>query len=247
MKRWMKVTLTLVVLTALTVALYFVGFQGDWIKPLVEGTGAFGYIIFLLIMIPIVVFMCFVPATTFTFTLLGTQLFGAVPGFIVCAIGCWISSMIMFTIGDKAGEPLVDWMIGKESRIKTQNMISDRATVLVPFMLLFPFFPDDAICMVAGLTKMKYWYFGVTSALTRTIGIGVTAFLGSGVLDYASFGVFEWIVFINMAIIDVVLVWCLSGILEKWLKKYRSKKEQKKLEELEKLLEEEKQDAGCHE
>lgn len=247
MKRWLKITLTLFILIALTLAMYFIGFKGDWIKPLVEGAGFWGYIIFLLIMIPIVVFMCFVPATTFTFTLLGTQLFGALPGFIVCAIGCWISSMLMFMIGDKAGEPLVDWMIGKDARIKTQNMISDRATVLVPFMLMFPFFPDDAICMVAGLTKMKYWYFGVTSALTRTIGIGVTAFLGSGILDYASFGSFEWIVFINIALIDVILVWKFSGTVEKWLKQYRTKQEQKKLKELEDLIEKEKQDVGTNE
>ena len=42
MKRWIKILLTVVLFIALTVALYFVGFKGDWIKPIVESTGFFG-------------------------------------------------------------------------------------------------------------------------------------------------------------------------------------------------------------
>ena len=51
MKRWIKISLTSVLFIALTVALYFVGFQGDWIKPIVESTGFFGYIIYILIQV----------------------------------------------------------------------------------------------------------------------------------------------------------------------------------------------------
>ena len=83
MKRWIKILLTVLLFIALTVALYFVGFKGDWIKPIVESTGFFGYIIYIIIQVIITTLMTFVPATTFTFTLLATGLFGPVIGFIV--------------------------------------------------------------------------------------------------------------------------------------------------------------------
>ena len=226
MKRWIKILLTVVLFIALTVALYFVGFKGDWIKPIVESTGFFGYIIYIIIQVVITTLMTFVPATTFTFTLLATGLFGPVIGFIVSAIGCFLSSMLMFFIGDKLGEPFVDWLIGKDIRIKTQERVSGRATVLVPFMLACPFFPDDAICMVSGLTKMKYWYFAICALLCRTIGVGVTAFLGGDILNYSSFSILDWFLFINIIIIDIVLIWKLSTKVEEIVNKRKQIKDQ---------------------
>ena len=226
MKRWIKILLTVVLFIALTVALYFVGFKGDWIKPIVESTGLFGYIIYIIIQVVITTLMTFVPATTFTFTLLATGLFGPVIGFIVSAIGCFLSSMLMFFIGDKLGEPFVDWLIGKDIRIKTQERVSGRATVLVPFMLACPFFPDDAICMVSGLTKMKYWYFAICALLCRTIGVGVTAFLGGDILNYSSFSILDWFLFINIIIIDIVLIWKLSTKVEEIVNKRKQIKDQ---------------------
>lgn len=226
MKRWIKISLTAVLFIALTVALYFVGFKGEWIKPIVESAGFFGYVIYILIQIVITTLMTFVPATTFTFTLLAAGLFGPLTGFIVSAIGCFLSSMLMFLIGDKLGEPFVDWLIGKDARIKAQNMVSGRATVLVPVMLACPFFPDDAICMVAGMTKLKYWYFAIVAAICRTIGVGVTAFLGGDVLNYASFSILDWFLFINIVIIDAILVWKLSTKVEHWINKRKQLKQE---------------------
>lgn len=230
MKRWIKILLTVLLFIALTVALYFVGFKGDWIKPIVESTGFFGYIIYIIIQVIITTLMTFVPATTFTFTLLATGLFGPVIGFIVSAIGCFLSSMLMFFIGDKLGEPFVDWLIGKDIRIKTQERVSGRATVLVPFMLACPFFPDDAICMVSGLTKMKYWYFAICALLCRTIGVGVTAFLGGDILNYSSFSILDWFLFINIIIIDIVLIWKLSTKVEEIVNKRKQIKDQEENE-----------------
>lgn len=226
MKRWIKILLTSIMFIGLTVAMYFIGFEGEWIKPIVEGAGVFGYIIYILIQVVITTIMCFVPATTFTFTLMASQLFGVWTGFAISAIACWLSSMVMFTIGDKLGEPFIDWLIGKESRIKAQNLISTRATILTPIMLACPFFPDDAICMVAGVTKMKYWYFAIVAAFTRTLGVAVTSFIGGSaeLFNLASFRLIDWVFLINFAIIDVLLIWKGSAKLEQIIKNKKAKK-----------------------
>lgn len=226
MSRWIKISLTIILLAGLSVALYLVGFKGDWIKPIVESAGFFGYILFILINIVVTTLMTFVPGMTFTFTLIATQLFGIFAGFIVSAIACFLSSLVKFFIGDKLGEPFVDWLIGKDARLKAQDLVSVRATVLVPVMLAFPFFPDDAICMVAGMTKMKYWYFAIVAIICRTIGVGVTAFLGGNILDYSSFSLLDWFLFINIILIDVVLIWKLSTKVEEWINKRKQNKEE---------------------
>lgn len=224
MKRWLKWTLTILVLIFLSTALYFAFFQSDWIQPIVRESGVFGYVIYLMLNVIITTLMTFVPGMTFTFTLLATQLFGTLNGFIVAAVSCFLSSLVKFFIGDKLGEPVIDWLVGRDARIKAQNLVSDRATVLVPVMLAFPFFPDDAICMISGMTKMKYWYFAIVALLCRTIGVGVTAFLGSNILNYASFTLLDWLLFINIILIDIWLIWKLSGYVEKLLRNRRERR-----------------------
>ena len=46
--------------------------------------------------------------------------------------------------------------------------------------MLFPFFPDDALCMLAGLTNIPLGRFVVIMALGRPWGLIVAALLGSG-------------------------------------------------------------------
>lgn len=229
MPKWLKWTLTVVIFIGLTAGLYFIGFKGDWIQPLVTKAGWFGYILYVLLQILITTLLCFVPATTFTFTLMSVQIFGVVTGLILSIIGCWLSSIGMFLVGRYGGTRLVDWLIGKEQREKTQEMISDRAVVLLPVMLACPFFPDDALCMVAGMTKINIWYFIVMSLFTRSIGIVATGLLGNNAtINYikAALGnnIVLWVIVVNVILIDVYAIWKLSGLLEKWLRKRRENK-----------------------
>lgn len=229
MPKVLKWILTIILFVGLTLGLYFVGFKGEWIKPLVQNAGVWGYIIYIIIQVIITTIMCFVPATTFTFTLMSVQIFGTLPGFIVSVISCWISSMIMFLVGKYGGVKIVDWLVGKEDRQKAQRMISDRATVLVPVMLACPFFPDDAIAMCSGMTTMNFWYFSIVSLFTRSIGISATAFLGNGatwnyIKNALGNNIVLWIIAINLILFDVYAIWKGSGKIEQLLKRRREKK-----------------------
>lgn len=242
MPRWLKWTITAIVFVGLTLALYFVGFKGDWIKPMVEQAGWFGYILYIIVQIFMTTLLCFVPATTFTFTLLSVNIFGVITGLILSIIGCWFSSITMFLVGKYGGTKLVDWLVGEEDRIKAQNLISDRATVLVPVMLACPFFPDDAICMVSGMTKMNVWYFSVMSLITRSIGIASTALLGNdATLNYIKTALGDnillWFMLINLILFDIWVIWKGSGKVEEILRKRKQKRLKKQI-----IIEEQKDD-----
>ena len=231
-KKIIKIIATILVLVGLSVALYFVGFKGNWIKPIVESAGWFGYVIYVIIQVVITTLLTFVPATTFTFTLLSVQIFGTIQGMIISVIACWISSMIMFIVGKYGGTKLVDWLVGKEDREKAQKMVDGRATVLVPITLACPFFPDDAICMIAGITNMNFWYFSISALFTRSIGICSTALLGNDTtIEYIKNAlgnnIVLWVLAINIILIDVWAIWKLSSKIQGIVDKKRAKKEKK--------------------
>lgn len=237
MPRWLKWLVTALIFVGLTVGLYFVGFNESskiWIQTAVTNAGWFGYILYVLIQVVVTTIFCFVPATTFTFGIISTQIFSNIyVALALSIIGCWISSVVMFLVGRYGGVKVVDWLVGKEDRIKAQNLISDRATVLVPVMLACPFFPDDAICMVSGMTKMNIWYFLGMSLITRSIGVSVTVltFGNDIVVNYIKNSLGNnyvlWFMAVNLILFDVYVIWKLSGKIEKILKNRRLKKELK--------------------
>ena len=234
MKKWLKWVLTILVFAGLTTIFCLVGFKGDWVKSIVEQAGIWGYLIYLVIQIIVTTLMCFVPATNFTFTVMSVQIFGLVNGLILSIIGCWLSSLSMFLVGRYGGTKLVDWLIGKESREKVQKMVSDRATVLVPVMLACPFFPDDAIVMISGMTNMNFWYFMTMAFITRSLGITGTALLGNeGTINYIlnalGDNIVLWVLAINVLVFDIYAIWRLSGFVENLLKKHRKKKAEKEI------------------
>lgn len=226
----LKIALTIIILIGLTVALYFVGFKGEWIQPLVKSVGWFGYILYVLIQVCMTTLLTFVPATTFTFTLLSVQIFGTIQGMIISIIACWLSSMVMFIVGKYGGTKLIDWLVGKEDREKAQKMVDGRATVLVPVTLACPFFPDDAICLVSGMTNMNFWYFSIMALFTRSIGICSTALLGNGAtLEYIKNAlgnnIVLWVMAVNLVLFDIWAVWKGSGKIQEIVNKRRLEKE----------------------
>ena len=229
MPKWLRWVITATILIGFSVAFYFIGLKVEIIENILSKLGWFSYIAYVVIQVIITTIFCFVPATTFTFTLLSVRLFGTIVGLILSIIGCFVSSLVMFLVGRFGGVKLVDWLIGKESREKVQDKVSDRATVLVPVMLACPFFPDDAVVMCCGLTKMKFWYFTPMCLITRSIGITATALLGNdATLNYIKGALGDnvvlWVMLANLIAFDIWAIWKFSGIVEKWIQRRRNKK-----------------------
>ena len=124
----------------------------------------------------------------------GTFLFGPGVASILSLIGIMLGSVVAFVIGDKCGEKVVAWIIGEEQTKKYSTMLYDKGKYLFFLMMLFPVFPDDILCLVAGMTTMSYRFFLTTIILTRPIGIVMTCYLGSGkIIPYTEvWGLIVW-------------------------------------------------------
>ena len=154
-----------------------------------------------------------------TWVTLSILLFGLHKGFILSVIGMIATSSLLYLIGNKLGVKIASKIVGEEELKSVQNKFDVKNKLSLPFMYLIPFFPHDSLCIVAGLSKMKFIYFFVVTLFIRSIEIVSICFLGNGLINWQDLSVFEWCVIINLAIIDVVLLKKLQNVMERKLSK----------------------------
>ena len=193
------------------------------IRMLVEKCGVWGWLVFMALFIAVSVLLCFIPGTSATFIVVAVICFGAIKAFILCAISVILASSLMFLIGNTLGEKTATKLVGAESLHKAQELIDVKSKIFLPLMFLFPVFPDDALCICAGMTKMKYWYFLIVVAIFRTIGIATICFLGSDFINWAELSIIDWFVLVNICIFDIYAVFKISGKIENKIKEKKEK------------------------
>ena len=222
MKKWIKTLLVVLSVVALSVGIFFtlkaLGITSiEGIRELVAKCGAWGWIVFMVLFIICSVLLCFIPGTSATFIAVSIIMFGALKGFIISTVSVFLASSLMFWIGNTLGEKTAAKIVGKDSLEKAQNLLDVKSKMLLPLMFLFPVFPDDALCMVAGMTKMRYWYFAVVVAIFRTVGIATICFLGSGFIDWSQLKITDWFVLINVCVFDIFLIFKYQNKIEKFI------------------------------
>ena len=160
-----------------------------------------------------------------TFIDLSVVLFGAWKGFAISATGVLVSSMSMFFIGRFGGEKLAKKFVGEEELNKAQDLVAVKSKIYLPLMFLFPAFPDDALCMVAGMTKMRWWEFLLIVLICRTIGVAVTCFLGSDFINWKELTIIDWFVFLSVCALDVYAVIKISTKIEERVKNRKKERD----------------------
>lgn len=181
----------------------------DALKTYIRGSGFLGIAIFIGLTVFQVVVLPIPEAVTI---LLGVAIYGATWSFVLSVIGTLIGSLISFMLGKVFGRKLCNWMFGEENTEKYAKIMNEKGRFLFIIMLLFPAFPDDMLCMIAGITSMSYAYFTVICLVTRPVMIGLTAYLGSGVIPFSGWGIPVWI---SIACIMFVVFIVIGGIKSK--------------------------------
>ena len=163
------------------------------LKEIILQAGAYSYILFFVLQFLQVTFL---PLPAFVTTVAGTLIFGP---WIACAISLcaiFLGALFAFFLGKKIGRKVVVWVAGKEQADKWEKKLK-RGNFVFFLMMLFPVFPDDILCIVAGTIGMSYKFFIITNIITRPIAIVTTCFLGSGTLiPFSGWGIPVWIVLV---------------------------------------------------
>lgn len=112
----------------------------------------------------------------------GVLIFGPVAGFIYNYVGIAIGSIIIFLLAKQYGRPFIMSMVSDRTYNKYIGWLDNekRFERLFTMAILFPVAPDDALCLMAGLTTMSTKKFSLIIILAKPFSI----FLYSLVLVY---------------------------------------------------------------
>ena len=113
----------------------------------------------------------------------GGVLFGTWPAFLLTFGAVAVGSLLMFWLSRTLGRDFADRLVSRRLSEKYQDVLRTKAPVFLVLAFLFPFFPDDMLCILAGLTKLSFRRFAVIVLLTRPWGLLFASALGGSTLD----------------------------------------------------------------
>ncbi|MCM1404423.1 MAG: TVP38/TMEM64 family protein [Prevotella sp.] len=194
----------------------------EQLKTLIRATGGWAYLVYVVLQFLNVVLL---PLPGFLFMLAGIALFGAWETFWLTLFTTWVGVVICFWFGRTFGSRAVVWCVGAETLARYQKLLGAKGNLLFFIMQILPFFPDDMLCMIAGLTKMKFSFFVLTMAITKPIYIALVCFFGSGALiPFSGWGIPVWIAICIVFAVIFVLFCKYQNAIESWFAKVTRRK-----------------------
>lgn len=131
---------------------------GGAFQQLVSHLGFYGPLLFVFIQIIQVVYPIIPGGLT---CVVGHIVFGPLYGFIYNFVGIMIGSMVNFGLARRFGESLAQAFVSQDTYDKYIGYLNDgkKFERFLFGALVLPGFPDDFLCMVAGLSKMTFKRF----------------------------------------------------------------------------------------
>ena len=192
------------------------------LTELIQSVGGWAMVVFVLLQIlqvvilPLPALICYLP---------GVYIWGPGMATLLASIGVLIGAVICYFLGKLFGRRVVEWIAGKETTDKYADYLGKRGKGLFVIMQILPFFPDDILCLVAGLTGMNFWFFLATMILVRPAIVATYCYLGSGeLIPFSGWGIPVWIAIFVVCVVLAVLSFKYQDRLESWLKRKIFKK-----------------------
>lgn len=198
------------------------------LKSYILSTKEKGIYVYILIQTAQVIIL---PVPAAIICVVGSLIYGPMLGGLYCSIGILIGSFVSFFIGKTFGYKIVAWIVGKENTDKYSEILRKRGAFFLAIAFLLPMFPDDILCLIAGITNMKFKTFAWVTTITRPIGVICMSFFGSGyVIPFTGWGVYAWIAILVLVVAIIFVTYKYQDkmqdfILNKVFKRKKSKKQ----------------------
>ncbi len=181
-------------------------------QQLIESTGAWGPLVFILLQIVQVVVA---PIPGQVTGVVGGYLFGWELGTVYTTIGGAIGFTLVFWLARKLGRPFLEYFFDKKLIGKFDYLAESKGVLVLFLIFLIPAFPDDLICYIAGLTTIKIRTLVLISLAGRLPSTLFLSFAGAGIAQSN-----EKIVLIiaSLMIAAFGLAYWKRKPLEKWIK-----------------------------
>lgn len=151
----------------------------DALRAYIAGFAPYSHLLFFLVQFLSVVFA---PIPSNFVAAAGGALFGTVPGFLITFTAVASASLLTFSLARALGRDFTDRIVSKKLSEKYQDILRAKAPVFLVLAFLFPFFPDDMLCILAGLTDLSLRRFALIVVLARPWGLLFASALGGSTL-----------------------------------------------------------------
>lgn len=185
----LKISFLGALVTALSALVYKAGLTYGWFEyfddidallTLIRQYDPYAVLIFVTIQFAQVTVLP-LPATLTTIA--GITIFGVTEAVLYSSVAIIAGSMVAFALGRTFGVKLASWLCGAKAVSKYRRLLKGREAVLLYAMFLLPVFPDDLLCVIAGLGSMSYRSFLIMMIITRPIGVLWTAAVYKGAVS----------------------------------------------------------------
>ena len=165
----------------------------------------------------------FIPIPSPIIVIAGSLVYGPFQAGLLSLAGILLGSAVAFFIGRVFGSKIVVFIVGEEAKQKWTKFLNNCKYSFV-LMMLLPCFPDDILCLVAGLTDMSWTFFMTTQLITRPIGIFLVSYLSSGqIIPYHGWGLIVWGIIIFISLFAIYLSMKYNETIKKTIKKIFNK------------------------
>jgi uncharacterized membrane protein YdjX (TVP38/TMEM64 family) len=178
----------------------------NWLERVVESAGVWSWISLGLIQFLQVVIIP-IPATFIT--LLSLKMYpNDVYLLFFITLGVILSGVIVtYLIGRKWGKKAVIWCAGSEEEYNKWLSVlkSKKTNTIYLATIIFPIFPDDVMCLIAGSIKMNFWWYLTANLIGRAIGLATFMFVFKSVSN-SIWSIIAMIVLLLAVIIIKIIV-----------------------------------------
>ncbi len=167
------------------VALYASGFfraagSEEEIRAFIESKAPWSHLAFFFLQLVSVIVA---PIPSNITALAGALLFGTIPAFLLTWSAVVIGSMAMFLLARGLGHSFANRFVSRKLSGKYLEIIRRKRDTFLFLAFLFPFFPDDILCILAGLTDVSWKRFLALCLIARPWGLLVACGVGGSALD----------------------------------------------------------------
>lgn len=138
----------------------------------------------------------------------------------------FLGGLFAFLLGRVIGKKFVYWIAGDKEKVEEYlQKLKGKETVVLFFMFLFPYFPDDLLCSIAGMTSISWSTFIVIQFITRITSIGATLIFMSGeLIPYNGWGIPVIIALSILGIIAFIISYKNADKIQDWFTNLFTKK-----------------------
>lgn len=103
----------------------------------------------------------------------GVLIFGPMMGFVYNYVGICVGSLIIFLLGRRYGKPFILSMVSDKTYNRYSGWLENQSRFdkLFALAIFLPIAPDDALCLMAGLTNISVKKYTAIILLAKPLSI----------------------------------------------------------------------------